>query len=135
MRNEEKAEPGVVIVERSGSVVLPFLAGAVVGVVLGLLFAPGAGEETRRALGTRVRRARERVGGALEDVVAETRRRVEEGVGTARRAVEEQADEARRVFEAGRAAAQEARQELRRRRAEARERAVGAEPEEPAPSG
>lgn len=134
MSSEEKLEPRVVMVERPGSVVLPFLAGAAVGVVLGLLFAPGAGAETRRVLGDRARRLRERVGGTLDEAFAEARRRMSEGVSATRRAVEEQADEVRRVFEAGRAAAQEARQQLRRRRAEERQRA-GAEPRESMPPG
>ena len=44
----------------AGSVLLAFIAGAVTGAALALLFAPASGEETREYLGERAREGRER---------------------------------------------------------------------------
>jgi len=45
----------------SGAVMLAFLAGAVVGAAVALLYAPATGEETRDFLGQRAREGREKV--------------------------------------------------------------------------
>ena len=44
----------------AGSVLLAFIAGAVTGAAVALLFAPASGEETREYLGERAREGRER---------------------------------------------------------------------------
>jgi gas vesicle protein len=44
----------------AGSVLLAFIAGAVTGAALALLFAPASGEETREYLGERAREGRDR---------------------------------------------------------------------------
>ena len=44
----------------AGSVLLAFIAGAVAGAAVALLFAPASGEETREFLGERAREGRER---------------------------------------------------------------------------
>lgn len=44
-----------------GAVLLAFVAGAVAGAAVALLFAPATGEETREYLGQRAREGREKV--------------------------------------------------------------------------
>ncbi len=44
----------------AGSVLLAFIAGAVTGAAVALLFAPASGDETREYLGERAREGRER---------------------------------------------------------------------------
>jgi gas vesicle protein len=44
----------------AGSVLLAFIAGAVAGAAVALIFAPASGEETREYLGERAREGRER---------------------------------------------------------------------------
>jgi gas vesicle protein len=45
----------------AGAVVLAFLAGAVAGAAVALLYAPASGEETREYLGQRAREGRDKV--------------------------------------------------------------------------
>jgi len=49
-----------------GAVMLAFVAGAVTGAALALLFAPAAGDETRQVLGERAREGRERASEAAQ---------------------------------------------------------------------
>jgi gas vesicle protein len=51
-------ERDVVYVEREGGSIKPLLVGMLLGVGLGLLFAPQTGEQTRRALNRRLRKFR-----------------------------------------------------------------------------
>jgi gas vesicle protein len=51
-------ERGVVYVERESGSVKPVLLGLLVGLGLGLLFAPQSGEQTRRGLNRRLRKFR-----------------------------------------------------------------------------
>ena len=61
-------ERDVIYLEREGgSLVRPLLIGLALGAVLGVLFAPRAGQETRRDLIRRLRTLRARTGEALED--------------------------------------------------------------------
>jgi gas vesicle protein len=46
--------------EGSAALLVAFVAGAVAGAAIALLFAPASGEETRRSLGERAREMRER---------------------------------------------------------------------------
>ncbi len=118
----------VVLVEKRGSPVVPFLWGLAVGAGLALLFAPMTGEELRANLRSR--------GGRLKELAAETvdeleemvsggyeraRARVEAGLETARQRVQDSRQAAHDVVEAGRGAATTAREELEKRLADARE--------------
>jgi gas vesicle protein len=50
----------------AGTVLLAFIAGAVTGAAVALLFAPATGDETREYLGQRAREGRSKAAGALE---------------------------------------------------------------------
>ena len=71
-RNEERE---IVYVEREGGSVKPVVFGALLGLAVGLLFAPQSGEETRRVLRRRLRKARalaeEKVGELSEKISRE----------------------------------------------------------------
>lgn len=54
----DSEERDVVYVEREGGSVKPVLLGLLVGLGLGLLFAPQSGEQTRRGLNRRMRKFR-----------------------------------------------------------------------------
>jgi gas vesicle protein len=117
-------EPYVVI-EKHESSISSFLIGAAIGAGLALLFAPRSGEETRRGIHRRARlarRAARRMATDVSDTVSETfsdaRRRVEEKIDNAREAIELKKQQVHRAMEAGRAAANEARDDLERRIAE-----------------
>ena len=117
-------EPYIVIERRSagsGS----FLIGLAIGAGLALLLAPQSGADTRREIKRRARRAKRaarRMANDAADSVADTfdsaRRRVEDKIDEARQAVELKKQQVRSAMEAGRAAAQQARDELERRIAE-----------------
>ncbi len=111
----------IVVVEKNGSVVGPFLLGLVVGGALALLFAPMSGRALRGELVERGRKLRDQAGERAE----EFEEMVTDGYRRARGRVEEKVDDARRavkdVAEASRAAAGTARDELERRLSEARE--------------
>jgi gas vesicle protein len=117
-------EPFVVIEKESGHLG-SFFWGLAVGAGIALLLAPRSGEETRRVLGTRARRAQARAqerAGELTDTVRDryerARQSVEERIDSARNAIELKRRQASRAIEAGRQAAHEARDELERRIAE-----------------
>lgn len=118
----------VVVVEKGGSPVIPFLWGLAVGAAVALLFAPTSGDELRANLKSRARRFKDLAvekAGELEEEVGETyeraRAKVEEELDAARRYVGDTRDAAHDVVSAGKAAAATAREELERRLAEARE--------------
>jgi gas vesicle protein len=118
----------VVVVERGGSPVAPFIWGIAIGAALGLLFAPMSGRELRREMVTRSRRLKDMAvdkAEELEEMVSDgfhrARGSVEESIDSARRSVKDGKQYARDVADAGRAAAVTAREELERRLAEARE--------------
>lgn len=117
MASNDRDEPQVVVVERREGGTLAFLVGALVGGILGVLFAPGSGAETRRAIRRRAGELRDAAEETLGDTWTQARRQIDEGLAAARDVVERQAEEVREVLEAGRAAARETRREVRRRRA------------------
>jgi gas vesicle protein len=125
MRRVDYDDEPAVIIERHSGGVGSFLMGVAIGAVAALLLAPQSGEETRRDLrrGTRrARRAAQDIAGDLGTKVSDTfdqaRDRVEQGIDTARQAIDLKKRQVTRAMEAGRAAAQQAREELERRIAE-----------------
>jgi len=116
-----------VIVEKSDAGIGPFLIGLALGAGAALLFAPQSGEETRRGIARRARRAQEAAQDLVEDVsgtVADKFNEVRETVGERIDATLEAVDDKKRrvsnAFHAGRAAAREARGELEQRIAESK---------------
>lgn len=112
-RHDEDAE--VVIIERGGSM-STFLWGALIGAGLTLLYAPRAGEATRRELRANMRRLRDRA----NDTVTELQSDVHERVDGVRREVDDRLNAARRAYDHGRQAARDTREDLRRRAADTR---------------
>ncbi len=118
MRDYDDDVPYIVI-ERSGSGLVPFVWGALLGAATALLLAPKSGAETQRELKDRARRLRERaeekveeLQGSLQDVLSEGRRQVEEKLEVAKRGFAEGRSRAQEAVDAGRKAAQAARSEL-----------------------
>jgi gas vesicle protein len=113
----EKREPGV------GS----FLIGLALGAGVALLLAPQSGEETRREIARRARRAQEAaqdfvedVSGTVADKFQEVRATVEERIEATLDAVDDKKRRVSNAYHAGRAAAREARGELEQRIAESK---------------
>jgi gas vesicle protein len=116
-----------VIVEKREAGIGPFLIGLALGAGAALLFAPQTGEETRRGIARRARRAQEAAQDLVEDVsgtVADKFNEVRETVGERIDATLDAVDDKKRrvsnAFHAGRAAAREARGELEQRIAESK---------------
>ena len=123
----------VVVVEKRGSPVVPFLWGLAIGAGLALLLAPMSGEELRANLRTRSKQLKDLAAEKaeeLEDLVAggyeKARSRVEAGLESAKQRVHDGRQMAREVVDAGRGAALTAREELEKRLADAREARRGA---------
>jgi gas vesicle protein len=81
-----------------------FLAGLGLGAVVGVLYAPRAGSETREALRARAEEGRDYVRGRAR----EAREQASEWVDRGRDVVNQQKDQFRAAYEAGRQAYQEA---------------------------
>ncbi len=116
-----------VIVERREPGVGSFLIGIALGAGVALLLAPQSGEETRRGLARRARRAQEAaqhfvedVSGTVADKFQEVRATVEERIDATLDAVDDKKRRVSNAFHAGRAAAREARGELEQRIAESK---------------
>lgn len=117
----------VVVVERRGSALGPFLAGLAVGAGLALLFAPQSGAETRAQLARSARKVRRAAGNAAEDLMdtaedswRSAKSKVEARLDAVRDTVTEKGKQAKGALDAGRGAARAAREELERRLADAR---------------
>jgi gas vesicle protein len=116
-----------VIVERRESGVGSFIVGLALGAGVALLLAPQSGEETRRGIARRARRAQEAaqdfvgdVSGTVADKFQEVRATVEERIEATLDAVDDKKRRVSNAFHAGRAAAREARGELEQRIAESK---------------
>ena len=71
---------------------LAFLLGAAAGAAIALLYAPQAGDETRRYLGEKAREGRQRasdLAGKANDLIAQGREQVTEAVERGREAYEQ----------------------------------------------
>lgn len=124
MRHHEHDEPYIVI-EKHSSGVGSLLLGVAIGAGVALLFAPRSGEETRRDIRRRARKAGDTVRGAAHGVTEQVvdtfesaRSRVEEQIESARSAIEMKKQQVSRAMDAGREAAHQARGDLERRLAE-----------------
>src|SRR5436190_22332414 len=124
-RYEYDDDEPYVVVERHSAGAAPFIMGLALGAGAALLLAPRSGAATRRDIkrrALRVRRAAENVANDVTDTVVDTfhdaRRRVEDQIDSARHAIDVKREQVHRAMEAGRAAAQEARNELEQRIAE-----------------
>ena len=120
-------EEPYVVVERHGGGVGALFLGLAVGAGLALLLAPQSGEETRRAIGRRARRAQEAaqdfvqdVSGTVADKFQEVRGSVEERIEATLDTVDRKRRQVSNAFDAGRAAARQARGELEQRIAESK---------------
>jgi len=132
----------VYVRDDGGSGIKWFLAGAAVGGVLALLFAPQSGEQTRRLIKRKARDLRDAAEDGLDDLgyrFEEGKERVREEAERVRDAVRDRVDDVREraadAREAVRGAGHSAREELERRLADARTRrraAAMADDEEPA---
>jgi gas vesicle protein len=126
-RYEFDEDQPYVVIERHTESVGPFLLGIALGAGVALLLAPRSGAATRRDIrrrALRVRRAAENVATEVTDTVVDTfqdaRRRVEDQIDSARQVIDLKRQQVQRAMDAGRAAAQEAREELEQRIAESK---------------
>jgi gas vesicle protein len=90
--------------DRDGNSFLWFLAGLGVGALVGVLYAPRAGSETREAILSRAEEGREFVRGRAR----EAREQASDWVDRGRDVLNQQKEQFRSAFEAGRQAYQEA---------------------------
>ena len=125
MRRVDYDDEPAVIIERNSGGVGSFLLGVAIGAAAALLLAPQSGAATRRDLRRGARRARRAandlagdISTRVTDTFEQARDRVEHGIDTARQAIDLKKRQVSRAMEAGRAAAQQARDELERRIAE-----------------
>ena len=116
-----------VIIERREPGVGSFLIGLALGAGVALLLAPQTGEETRREIARRARRAQdaaqnlvEDVSGTVADKFQEVRATVEERIEATLDAVDNRKRRVSKAYHAGRAAARDARGELEQRIAESK---------------
>lgn len=120
-------EPYLIVENREGSAIAPLLIGLALGAGIALLMAPQSGEETRRELAARVKRATDTareaagdLGDAIGDTLEHAREKVEVGLESARDAVDVRRRRVSGAVEAGRVAARQAREELEFRLAESK---------------
>jgi gas vesicle protein len=119
--------PYLVVERHESAGVGTFLIGLAVGAGVALLLAPQSGEETRRAVARRARRAQEaaqdfvgEVSGTVADKFQEVRASVEERIEATLDAVDDKKRRVSNAYHAGRAAAREARGELEQRIADSK---------------
>jgi gas vesicle protein len=90
--------------DRDGNSFVWFLAGLGVGALVGVLYAPRSGSETREALRSRAEEGRD----YMKSRAREAREQASEWVDRGRDVVTQQKDQFRAAYEAGRQAYQEA---------------------------
>jgi gas vesicle protein len=119
--------PYLIVEKHESAGVGTFLIGLAVGAGVALLLAPQSGEETRRAVARRARRAQEAAQGFVEDVSGtvadkfqEVRASVEERIEATLDAVDDKKRRVSNAYHAGRVAAREARGELEQRIADSK---------------
>jgi gas vesicle protein len=117
--------PYVVVERRESAGIGSFIVGLALGAGVALLLAPQSGEETRRVIARRARRAQEAaqdfvedVSGTVADKFQEVRASVEERIEATLEAVDAGKRQVTNAFDAGRAAARQTRGELEHRIAE-----------------
>lgn len=122
--DEPYGEP-YVVVERHEAGIGSFIIGIALGAGVALLLAPQSGEETRRRLANRARRAQEAaqdlvgdMSGTVAEKFNDVRSRVEERIEATFDAVDAKTRKVTNAYHAGRAAARETRGELEDRIAE-----------------
>lgn len=120
-------EPYLIVENREGSSIGPFIIGLALGAGIALLLAPQSGDETRREIAERARRAKDAARdtiGDLGDVIGEkleqAREKVDDGIESVREAVDFRRQRVTTAYEAGRVAARQAREELEYRLAESK---------------
>lgn len=92
---------------RGGSAMMGFVAGALVGAGLALLFAPASGVETRKKLGQAAGRMREGVGehlGHAKEQLGQAKERVTEQIGSAKERFGELKSDVNAAIDSGREA-------------------------------
>jgi gas vesicle protein len=111
-----------VVIERTGSGLISFVWGALIGAAAALLLAPKSGAETQQELKERARRLRERaeekageLQDTLQDAFTQGRRQVEEKYEVAKGKVQEGRERAQHALDAGKKAARAARSEMETR--------------------
>lgn len=116
-----------VVVERRGSNIVAFIAGALMGAGVALLLAPKSGRETQADLREGARRFSEGAGekltdlrDTLEDRYGQTREGLGERVGAIRENVRDRQRKAEEAIKAGKDAARQARSDLEARVAESK---------------
>jgi gas vesicle protein len=117
--------PYVIVERRESAGIGSFIIGLALGAGVALLLAPQSGEETRRVIAKRARRAQEAaqdfvedVSGTVADKFQEVRASVEERIEATLEAVDAGKRQVTNAFDAGRAAARQTRGELEHRIAE-----------------
>ena len=120
-------EPYLIVENREGSFIGPFIIGLAVGAGIALLMAPQSGEDTRRAITDKVNRAKDaardamsELGDVIGDTIEEAREKVETGFESAREAVDVRRRRVHNAVEAGKVAARQARADLEFRLAESK---------------
>jgi gas vesicle protein len=116
-----------VIIEKRGPGVGSFLAALALGAGVALLLAPQSGEETRKEIARRARRAQdaaqdfvEDLSGTVADKFQEVRATVQERIEATLEAVDDKKRRVSNAYQAGRVAAREARTDLEQRIAESK---------------
>jgi gas vesicle protein len=89
--------------DRDGSGIMWFLAGLGIGAVVGILYAPHSGSETREVLRSKAEEGREFVRSKAQDA----REQASEWADRGREVLNQQKDQFRSAYEAGREAYQE----------------------------
>ena len=120
-------EPYLIVENREGSPIAPLLIGLALGAGIALLMAPQSGDETRRDIAEKIRRAKAaardavgELGDVIGDTMEQAREKVEDGFESAREAVDVRRRRVSVAVEAGRTAARQAREELEYRLAESK---------------